>query len=96
MDLKVIPRINGTFLGRFGYALERTQPTQAEIESVDRATAATTVEGVDDFRFRSDTWKYSVPVEQMVSRPIFGFGPESWHPLKAAASELPGGHRHTL
>jgi hypothetical protein len=85
--LKALPRINGR-LKRFGLALERTRPTAEEIKRGRPQTFVPLIEDVDDFRFRHNDWMYSAPVEKMVGRPIFGYGPQSWHPLVAGCLQL--------
>ena len=90
MDLKLVPRINGRILSRFGLRLERTRPSKvladqgAEPDPDPPSPSRTST----TFRYRTGNWTYTVPVERMVSRPIFGYGPRSWHPLKAGCAEL--------
>lgn len=87
MALKLVPRINGRVLGKMGWRLVRTTPTRQEVaHSVPGAHSA--IEDADDVRFRTSEWIYSAPVAMLVGRPIFGYGPRSWHPFVAAAAEL--------
>lgn len=88
MDLKLVSRLNGYVLKGMGLRLERTRPTREEIENAEAHPPPEPIEEVDDLLFRSNRWHYTVPTEKMVGRPIFGYGPDSWHPLKAACAEL--------
>jgi hypothetical protein len=88
MSLKLIPTINGRILGKLGWRLVRVRPRRREVAQLSRAAAHCAIEDVDDVRFRTSDWVYSVPVERLVGRPIFGYGPQSWHPLVAASAEL--------
>lgn len=88
MDLKLMARINGRVFDRFGLRIIRTRPTARQIEEAESAPDPVPIEEVDDLEFRATRWHYTVPTEKMVGRPIFGYGPQSWHPLKAACEEL--------
>lgn len=88
MDLKLLGRLNGRILSKVGLRLERTRPSRQDIEQAEAAPPPVPIEEVDDLEFRATRWHYTVPVEKMVGRPIFGYGPKSWHPLKAACEEL--------
>lgn len=88
MALKLVPRMNGRVLGKLGWRLVRIRPTRRETTEAERAVAHCAIEDVDEFRFRTSDWVYSIPVEQLVGRPIFGYGPQSWHPFVAASAEL--------
>lgn len=88
MSLKLVPRINGRILGKIGWRLVRTRPTRQEAAQAERDTAHCAIEDVDDVRFRTSDWVYSVAVAHLVGRPIFGYGPQSWHPFVAACAEL--------
>ncbi len=87
MGLKLLPRINGR-LKRFGLGLERTRPTPEDVERGRPKVYVPLIEDVDDFRFRHNDWMYSAPLTKMVGRPLFGYGPQSWHPLVAGCLEL--------
>ena len=83
-----MPWINGTLLRRFGLALRRTRPTSQDVKQAQaRPIQAYPIQGLD-MKFRTNDWTYMAPVELMVGRPFFGYGPQSWHPLKAAVGEL--------
>jgi len=88
LDLKLMARVNGRVLNRFGLRLERTRPLRRDLEEAEAAPQPVPIEEVDDLEFRATRWHYTVPVEKMVGRPIFGYGPKSWHPLKAACEEI--------
>ena len=88
MSLKLVPRINGRILGKLGWRLVRIRPTRREAARARRDTAHCTIEEVDDVRFRTSEWIYSAPMSKLVGRPIFGYGPQSWHPFVAACGEL--------
>lgn len=88
MSLKLVPRINGRILGKIGWRLVRTRPTHQEAARAERGTAHCAIEDVDEVRFRTSDWIYSVAVAQLLGRPIFGYGPKSWHPFVAACAEL--------
>ncbi len=81
-------RLNGRVLSRFGLRVERTRPSQRDLEEAESAPAPVPIEEVDDLEFRATRWHYTVPTDKMVGRPIFGYGPKSWHPLKAACEEI--------
>jgi len=88
LHLKLVPRINGRILGRLGWQLVRIRPTRREATESDRDVAHCAIEDVDDLRFRTTDWVYSVPVAKLAGRPTFGYGPQSWHPFVAASTEL--------
>ena len=88
VDLRIVSRLNKYVFRRFGLHLSRTTPTRAQIKAAHDFPEPEPIESVDDLMFRSNRWNYTVPVEKMVGRPIFGYGPHSWHPLKAACAEL--------
>jgi len=88
MSLRLQARINGRILGKMGLRLVRIRPTHRELKLTGGASHSCPIEEVDDVRFRTSDWVYSVPVSQLVGRPIFGYGPQSWHPLVAASAEL--------
>jgi hypothetical protein len=88
MDLKIIPRLNGTVLHLFGLHLDRTRPSRRGENGPTEGSSSVPIEDLDHLRFRTSEWRYSAPVAGMVGRPLFGYGPESWHPYVAAAGEL--------
>jgi hypothetical protein len=88
VHLKVIPRINGTLLARLGLELERTRPTHRETRQTRASWVPPAIEEVDDVAYRTGEWSYTAPMSHIVGRPIFGYGPDSWHPFVAACREL--------
>jgi hypothetical protein len=88
MSRNLVSRINSRILGRLGWRLIRIRPTRHEADRAQHGTAHCAIEDVDSVRFRTSDWVYSVPVAQLVGRPIFGYGPQSWHPFVAASAEL--------
>lgn len=88
MSLKLVPRINGRILGKLGWRLVRIRPTRQEMAQSGGDSAHCAIEAVDDVPFRTSEWIYSAPVAQLVGRPIFGYGPQSWHPFVAASAQL--------
>ena len=88
MSLKLVPRLNGRILGKLGWRLVRIRPTRREAARGRPDTPHCAIEDVEDVRFRTSDWIYSAPVSQLVGRPIFGYGPQSWHPFVAACAEL--------
>lgn len=87
MRLELIQRINGRLLRPMGLQLERTRPTRRTLEAA-RPRRAIPIDEVEDLPFRIAGWTYTVPVSQLVGRPVFGYGPHSWHPLAAASAEI--------
>ena len=88
MNLKARQRLNGTIFDRLGLRLERTRPTRRMLERTSRTYQPLPIEEVNDLRFRSTAWTYRVPVSQLVGRPIFGYGEQSWHPFVAAIAQI--------
>lgn len=88
MSLKLRQRINGRILEPMGLRLVRTRPGRREVATAQERPSHAPIEEVKGLRFRTDDWVYSAPVSQLVGRPIFGYGPHSWHPFVAASAEL--------
>jgi hypothetical protein len=88
MELKLLQRINGRILDKAGLRLVRVRPTRHQLRRAGSTSQSYPIEDVDSVRFRTSEWIYSVPVSYLVGRPIFGYGPQSWHPLVAASAEL--------
>jgi hypothetical protein len=88
MALKLVPRLNGTILSRFGLHLERTRPSSRQQSGSIQGGSSEPIEDLDHLRFRTSEWTYSAPLARIVGRPLFGYGPQSWHPYVASAREL--------
>ena len=88
LRLQPLPRLNGWVLRHMGFRLVRIRPTRRQVALSPTSPRATPIEEMDLIRFRTTDWVASVPVADLVGRPIFGYGPQSWHPLVAASHEL--------
>ncbi len=88
MRLNLRSSINMGLAAVTGFRLERVRPRRHTARSRGNATPAHPIEESRDLRFRIATWVYSAPVSKLVGRPLFGYGPQSWHPLVAASREL--------
>lgn len=79
-------------LRRAGYRLERIRPARGK-----RAPESSQIPALRDLdvKFHTGDWRYMVPATEMVGRPCFGYGPDSWHPFVETVKQLldnPGLH----
>lgn len=70
-----------------GVRIERFRPSK-RLSRMTKHEIPASIESASNPRFMSEQWTFAAPVEQMVGRPIFGYGAQSWHPYRAAAEQL--------
>lgn len=69
-----------------GYQLVRVRPRPSDLDELPPRVEP--MPAPEDLYYRFREWRYVVPLDQVVGRPCFGYGPRAWHPFVASVREL--------